>query len=62
VLVGLAVAGSMVFPPAMILLPVFASLSIGPDGDLLSPWTARVFRMVLILKTYAMHRQEKSFT
>ena len=29
VLVGLAVAGSMVFPPAMILLPVFASLEIG---------------------------------
>ena len=35
VLVGLAVAGSMVFPPAMILLPVFASLEIGRDGDLI---------------------------
>jgi hypothetical protein len=55
-LTGLAVVGSMAFPPAMVLLPVLAALPIGRDGDLSSPWTARVFRMFLILKmTYAMH-------
>jgi S1-C subfamily serine protease len=35
VLAGMAVAGSMVFPPAIILLPLFASLPIGQDGDLI---------------------------
>jgi S1-C subfamily serine protease len=35
VLAGLAVTGSMVFPPAIILLPVLASLPIGRDGDLI---------------------------
>jgi hypothetical protein len=35
VLAGLAVTGSIVFPPAMILLPVLASLQIGRDGDLI---------------------------
>jgi S1-C subfamily serine protease len=35
VLAGIAVAGSMAFPPAIILVPVFASLPIGRDGDLI---------------------------
>jgi S1-C subfamily serine protease len=35
VLRGLAVAGSMAFPPAIILLPAFESLPIGRDGDLI---------------------------
>jgi S1-C subfamily serine protease len=35
VLAGLAVTGSIVFPPAIILLPVLASLPIGRDGDLI---------------------------
>ena len=35
VLRGLAVVGSMVFPPAIILLPVMASIPIGRDGDLI---------------------------
>jgi S1-C subfamily serine protease len=35
VLAGIAVAGSMAFPPAIILLPLFASLPIGHDGDLI---------------------------
>lgn len=35
VLQGVAVAGAMVFPPAIILLPIFASLPIGTGGDLI---------------------------
>jgi len=35
VLAGIAVAGSMAFPPAIILVPVFAALPIGRDGDLI---------------------------
>jgi len=35
VLTGVAIAGSMAFPPAIILLPIFASLPIGRDGDLI---------------------------
>jgi S1-C subfamily serine protease len=35
VLAGIAVVGSMAFPPAIILLPLFASLPIGQDGDLI---------------------------
>jgi S1-C subfamily serine protease len=35
VLTGVALAGSMVFPPAIILWPVIASLPIGQDGDLI---------------------------
>jgi S1-C subfamily serine protease len=34
-LAGIAVAGSIAFPPAIILLPLFASLPIGQDGDLI---------------------------
>jgi S1-C subfamily serine protease len=33
VLAGIAVAGSMAFPPAIILVPLVASLPIGRDGD-----------------------------
>jgi S1-C subfamily serine protease len=33
ILTGLAVAGSLAFPPAVLLVPVFASLQIGRDGD-----------------------------
>jgi S1-C subfamily serine protease len=33
VVTGLVVAGSMAFPPAIILLPVLASLPLGRDGD-----------------------------
>jgi S1-C subfamily serine protease len=35
VLTGIAVAGSMAFPPAIVLLPLLASLPIGNDGDLI---------------------------
>jgi S1-C subfamily serine protease len=35
VLEGVAIAGSMAFPPAIILLPVFASLPLGSGGDLI---------------------------
>jgi S1-C subfamily serine protease len=35
VLTGLAMVGAMAFPPAIILVPVIASLPIGPDGDLI---------------------------
>jgi PDZ domain len=35
VLTGLAAAGSMMFPPAMVLLPIIPLLPIGHDGDLI---------------------------
>jgi S1-C subfamily serine protease len=35
VLAGLAVVGSMAFPPAIILLPIVASLPVGYGGDLI---------------------------
>jgi S1-C subfamily serine protease len=35
ILRGLAVAGSIVFPPAIIVLPIAASIPIGRDGDLI---------------------------
>jgi S1-C subfamily serine protease len=34
-LAGLVVAGSMMFPPAIILVPVLTLLPIGPEGDLI---------------------------
>jgi S1-C subfamily serine protease len=47
VLTGIAVAGSMVFPPAIILLPLFASLPIGQDGDLIIAMDGSRVRNVL---------------
>jgi S1-C subfamily serine protease len=35
VLAGVAIAGSMAFPPAIILVPVIASLPLGAGGDLI---------------------------